>query len=84
MSVEVEEIAERALMLSPSAFVQIVRDLRLMELEVPVSDQLGVRQIAQVEISLAQEFVSEVVHGSASPAKVGMVLYRCQQCSAPW
>lgn len=44
--------------------VEAVRDLRLFEPEIPVGDELLVRQAAQVEILLAQELVARLAHGS--------------------
>src|SRR5947209_14807982 len=49
-------------------FVEVVRGLSLEEPEVPVGDQLVLRQVAQVEILLAQELVPDVGHRSAPRA----------------
>ncbi|HEX3553060.1 MAG TPA: hypothetical protein VIA62_07520 [Thermoanaerobaculia bacterium] len=46
------------------SFVEVVRGLGLQEPEVPVGDQLVLRQVAQIEIPLAQELVSDLSHGS--------------------
>jgi hypothetical protein len=43
-------------------FVEIVRCLGLLEPQVPVSDQLFLRQIAQIEILLTQELIAQVGH----------------------
>ncbi len=48
-------------------FVEVVRGLGLQEPEVPVGDQLVVRQIAQIEVFLAKEFVSEIGNGLLLP-----------------
>ena len=42
--------------------VEIVRDLRLFEPEVPIRNQFIFGEIAKIEIFLAQEFVARSVH----------------------
>lgn len=48
--------------------VEVVRRLRLPEPEVPDGIQLGLRQITQVEVLLAQEFVPLSGHGAPAGA----------------
>ena len=44
--------------------VEGVRGLSLFEPEIPVGDELVVREAAQVEVLLAQELVARPAHGS--------------------
>src|SRR3954454_8648953 len=60
--------------------VEIVRDLGLLEPEVPVGDELILRKVAQIEILLAQELVAKIGHESAPWAGLLMIV---RQYSGP-
>jgi hypothetical protein len=46
--------------------VEVVGGLRLLEPEVSVGDQLGLREVAEVEVFLAQELVPQLGHEGPS------------------
>jgi hypothetical protein len=45
--------------------IEVVRRLRLMQLEVPVHEEFVPRQVAEVEVLLAEELVAQIAHAAS-------------------